>query len=177
MPGGSAQARWSYLLSPSTHKKVVVRKMDKEVLRGYVNPHAFAKDDGIEVLSISGQLSLLPYGDVKAVYFVRDFDGDVEHAERKVFTSRPKADGLWLRMKFKDDEILDGILPNNLLLLLEERGFTVVPPDPYANNQRIFVPKSSLVELQVLGVIGNPLRKQRVTKAAASQDQIRLFEP
>lgn len=160
-------------MSQSTHKKVIVRKADHEVLRGYVNPQSFQKSDGIEVLSIAGQVVLLPYKEVKAVYFVRDFDGDRDHLERKVFTSRPKLEGLWLRMKFKDDEILDGILPNNLLLVTD-KGFTVIPPDPYANNQRIYVPKSSLAELLVLGVIGNPLKKAKPAKAAA-QEQPRLF--
>lgn len=147
--------------------------MDKEIVRGYVNPQSFQKADGIEMLSLAGQVVFLPYKDVKGVYFVRDFEGDREHLERKVFTSRPKSDGLWLRMKFKDNEVLDGILPNNLLLLAE-KGFTVIPPDPYANNQRIYVPKSSLAELTVLGVIGSPL-KQKKRAVAAGQQQIRLF--
>ena len=147
--------------------------MDKEALRGYVNPQSFLKPDGVEMLSLTGQVVFVPYKEVKGVYFVRDFEGDRDHLERKVFTSRPKLDGLWLRMKFKDNEIMDGILPNNLLLLTE-KGFTVVPPDPYANNQRIYVPKSSLAELTVLGVIGNPLR-QRKRPAAVPPGQIRLF--
>ena len=147
--------------------------MDREVLRGYVNPQAYLKSDGIEVLSISGQNVFLPFKEVKGVYFVRDFDGDRNHLERKIFTSRPKLDGLWLRMKFKDNEILDGILPNNLLLVTD-KGFTVVPPDPYANNQRIYVPKTALAELTVLGVIGNPLRRRKQA-AAAGEGQIRLF--
>ena len=160
-------------LSQSTHKRVVVRKMDNEVLRGYVNPQSYLKPDGVEILTVMGQVVFLPYKEVKGVYFVRDFDGDRNHLERKVFASRPKLDGLWLRMKFKDNEVLDGILPNNLLLVAE-KGFTVVPPDPYANNQKIYIPKSSLAELTVLGVIGNPLR-QKKRAAAASQQQIRLF--
>ncbi len=158
---------------PSTHKRVIVRKMDKETLRGYVNPQTYLKPDGVELLTLTGQVVFLPYRDVKSVYFVRDFEGDRNHLERKVFTSRPKLDGLWLRMKFKDNEVLDGILPNNLLLLTE-KGFTVVPPDPFANNQRIYVPKSSLLELTVLGVIGNPLR-QRKRAAPPPERQISLF--
>jgi hypothetical protein len=151
--------------------------MDKSIVRGYVNPQTFSKAEGIEMLTVSGQVAYLPYRDVKGVYFVRDFDGDREHLERKVFTSRPKTDGLWLRMRFKDDELLDGIIPNNLLLM-NERGFTVVPPDPYANNQKIFVPKTSLAELTVLGVIGNPLKQQKGKRraAAAAQEQISLFK-
>lgn len=160
-------------MSQSTHKRVVVRKMNKEVLRGYVNPQTFQKADGVELLTISGQVVSLPYKEIKGVYFVRDFEGNREHLERKVFTSRPKLDGLWLRMKFKDNEILDGILPNNLLLI-SDKGFTVIPPDPYANNQRIYVPKSSLAELTVLGVIGNPL-KQKKRAPAVPLEQIRLF--
>lgn len=147
--------------------------MDKEVLRGYVNPQSYLKTEGIEVLSITGQAVQLAYKEVKGVYFVRDFEGDHEHIERKTFSSRPKLEGLWLRMKFKDNEILDGILPNNLLLVTE-KGFTVVPPDPFANNQRIFVPKTALQELLVLGVIGNPLR-QKKRRAPAPAAQIRLF--
>lgn len=148
--------------------------MDKEVLRGYVNPQTFLKPDGVEILTVAGQVAFLPYKEVKGVYFVRDFEGDRGHLERKVFTSRPKLDGLWLRMKFKDNEILDGILPNNLLLVTE-KGFTVIPPDPFANNQRIFIPKNSLAELTVLGVIGNPLKRKK-RPAAVPPAQISLFK-
>ncbi len=164
-------------LSQSTHKRVLVRKMNKEVVRGYVNPQTFLKSEGVEILSVTGQVVSLSYKEVKGVHFVRDFEGNPSHLERKVFTSRPKLDGLWLRMKFKDNEVLDGILPNNLLLV-GEKGFTVVPPDPYANSQRIYVPKSSLAELTVMGVIGNPLRhplRQKKRAAVAAQAQIRLF--
>lgn len=148
--------------------------MDQEVLRGYVNPQSYLKPDFIEILSIAGQALQLPYKEVKGVYFVRDFEGDYDHAERKTFSARPKLEGLWLRMKFKDNEVLDGILPNNLLLVAE-KGFTVVPPDPFANNQRIFVPKTALQELMVLGVIGNPLRLKKRREAAA-RAQISLFK-
>ena len=147
--------------------------MNQEVVRGYVNPQTFLKSEGVEVLTVGGQVLLLPYKEIKGVFFVRDFEGNPDHLERKVFTSRPKLDGLWLRMKFKDNEVLDGILPNNLLLVTE-RGFTVVPPDPYANSQRIYVPKSSLAELRVLGVIGNPLKPKK-RAAAVTPAQVRLF--
>ena len=160
-------------LSQSTHKRVVVRKMNKDVVRGYVNPQTFLKPEGVEVLSVTGQVVFLSYKEVKGVHFVREFESNPNHLERKVFTSRPKLEGLWLRMKFKDNEVLDGILPNNLLLATE-KGFTVVPPDPYANSQRIYIPKSSLAELTVLAVIGNPLRQTK-RAAAAAQAQIQLF--
>ncbi len=145
--------------------------MNQEQVRGYVNPQTYLRGDGVELLTVDGQATLLAYEEVKGVHFVRDFDDPGDHLERKVFTSRPKLDGLWLRMKFKDDEVLDGILPNNLLLVTEN-GFTITPPDPYANSQKIFVPKTALAELTVLGVIGSPMRRKR---AAVPKEQIRLF--
>lgn len=145
--------------------------MNREQLRGYVNPRTYLRERGVELLTLEGQATLLPYEEIKGVYFVRDFEENGDHLERKTFTSRPKLDGLWLRMKFKDDEVLDGIVPNNLLLMTEN-GFTITPPDPYANSQKIFIPRTALVELTVLGVIGSPIRRKR---AAPSKDQIKLF--
>ena len=63
--------------------------MNKEVVRGYVNPQTFLKAEGVEVLSTAGQLVLVPYREVKGVYFVRDFEGNPNHLERKVFTPGP----------------------------------------------------------------------------------------
>ena len=159
-------------MSTSTHKKVILRKMNQEHLRGYVNPQTFAQDTGVEILTQDGQVTLLAYEEVKGLHFVREFE-EGDRIERKVFTSRPKMDGLWLRLKFKDDEVIEGILPNNLLSM-EGRGFTITPPDPYANSQKIFVPRSALAELTVLGVIGSPVAPRR--KRVVSEKQIRLFE-
>jgi len=72
-------------------------------------------------------------------YFVRDFDSIEPGAEHRVFNTRPKTNGVWVRMRFRDGELMDGILANNLLLL-EPYGFTVVPPSPTSSNQRVFVP-------------------------------------
>ena len=85
----------------------------------------------------------MPYGDVKTVSFVRDFDAADADLERKVFNTRPKMDGLWVRMRFRDGDIMDGILSNNLLSI-EPWGFTIVPPDPTSQNQKIFLPRAAL---------------------------------
>jgi hypothetical protein len=163
-------------VSSSTHKKVIVRRMDSDPVRGWVNPQAYLVDTGVEMLSLDGQVTVLPFEQVKAVHFVRDFEEKSAHQERKVFASRPKLEGLWLRLRFKDAEVIEGILANNLLLV-ENAGFMITPPDPYANSQRIFVPRSALIELTVLGVIGSaaaPLRKKKAPEAPVQQGQ--LFE-
>jgi hypothetical protein len=153
-------------VSTSTHKKVILRRNGQEPIRGWVNPAAFLIESGVEMI--------LPYEQVKSVHFVRDFDEKNDQQERKVFNSRPKLEGLWLRLRFKDNEVIEGILPNNLLLL-ESRGFTITPPDPFANSQKIFVPKEALTDLTVLGVIGSAVAPTRKKKAEASEKQISLF--
>jgi hypothetical protein len=159
-------------LASSTAKKVVVRRFDRESLSGYVHPQTYLRPNGVELLTPEGAFSLVPYDELKAVHFVKDFE--LGHAaETRVFHTRPKLDGLWVRMKFRDQELMDGILANNLLQL-EPYGFTVTPPEPYSNNQRVFVPRAALAELQVLGVVGSPLRPRKAKPVA--KEQIGLFE-
>ena len=106
------------------------------MIAGYVSPQTCLRPEGVEVLTREGQTALVPYQSLKAVYFVREFDPEPGAEEKKLFQSRPKLEGLWVRMRFRDDDVLDGILPNDLLQLTGE-GLTITPPDPYSNNQKI----------------------------------------
>jgi hypothetical protein len=154
-------------------KKIVIRRFEREPLQGFVNPQAYLRADGLEVLSPSGTVLVVPYEDVKAACFVRDFDSGEQQAENRVFNTRPKTNGVWVRMRFRDGELMDGILANNLLLL-EPYGFTVVPPSPTTSNQRVFVPRAALADVQVLGVVGSPLRLRK--PKPKPEGQIELFE-
>ena len=162
-------------LAVSTTKKVRISRFEREPLLGYVNPQTYLRPSGVELLTPDGNFAVVPYDEVKAVQFVKDFEPPDPASERKVFTTRPKLDGLWVRLKFRDGEVMDGILANNLLLL-ENQGFTVVPPDPYSNNQRMFLPRAALSELQVLGVVGSPLRTRKGKAKPPAKEQIGLFD-
>jgi len=162
-------------LGVSTHKKVLVSRFDRETLSGFVNPQGYQQPEGLELMTPSGSVSLVPYPEVKLVCFVRDFQQGEPRKELRLFTTRPKMEGLWLRMHFRDGDAMDGILSNNLLQL-EPYGFSVIPPDPGFQNQRIFVPKVALLRVQVLGVVGSPLRQPRKPKVAP-KEQIELFSP
>lgn len=156
-------------MASSTAKKVIVRRFDRETLTGYVNSLSYLQPSTIELLKPDGALVMLPYEEVKTVCFVQDFDAEAE--SRRVFMTRPKLEGLWVRMNFRDGEVQDGILPNNLLTW-DIAGYTVTPPEPDANNQRIFIPRAALRSIQVLGVVGSPLRPR---KKKAAPDQPTLF--
>ncbi len=158
-------------MATSTAKKVIIRRFDRESLTGFVNVFSYLQAACIELLKPDGALLLLPYDEVKSVCFVKDFEAEAE--PRRIFMTRPKLEGLWVRMFFRDGEVLDGILPNNLLTW-DMAGFTVTPPEPDANNQRVFVPRLALRSIQVLGVVGSPLRTTR-KKAKPATDQPTLF--
>jgi hypothetical protein len=160
-------------LGVSTHKKVLVSRFDRDSLSGFVNPQGYLLSDGLELMTQGGSVSIVPYDEVKLVCFVRDFQQGEPRKELRLFTTRPKLEGLWLRMYFRDGDAMDGILSNNLLLL-DTFGFSVVPPDPGFQNQRIFVPKAALSRIQVLGVVGSPLRTPRKPKLTP-KEQIELF--
>lgn len=155
---------------PSTHKKVIVRKMDRDSVQGYVAP-SFIVDGKVELLNTAGKVVLIELGDVKGVYFVRDFD-EAETFARKTFATRPRSEGLWVRLKFRDNEIIEGMMPNDLTQLSAD-GFLFTPPDTRSNTQRIFVPRSALSELTVLGVIGGPGGRRR--RAPAPETQVPMF--
>jgi uncharacterized protein DUF6982 len=144
---------------PSTHKKVIVRKIDRDTVNGYVSPSHFAYDGKLELLNTTGNVVAIELRDIKCVYFVREF-GDSDSLSRKTFTTRPRSEGLWVRIRFRDGEVLEGLMPNDLSLTTPE-GFLINPPDLRSNVQRLFVPRVSLESLTVLAVIGGTRRQRR----------------
>lgn len=158
-------------MAGSTTKKAIIRRYDKEPLAGYVNPVSCLQSAGVELLSAEGNVSSIPYEDIKSISFVRDFD--CREADRRVFNTRPRIEGLWMSFQFRDGEVMEGVMSNNLLQM-EHYGFTVIPPDPSSNNQRIFIPRASLRSVEVLGVVGSPLKKRKAKPVA--KEQIGLFD-
>jgi hypothetical protein len=153
----------------STHKKVVVRFLDRSVLRGYLNPAKLGDSETLELLTPDGEQRSFAEKDVRSIYFVREFADDFE-PERKAFLSRPKLDGLWVRLKFRDEDTIEGVVPNDLLSLLD-RGVQITPPDLHGTTLKIFIPRTALTEMTVLGVVGIARRKP----AAAAPPQPGLF--
>ena len=153
---------------PSTHKKVIVRKLSRDSISGYVTAVDFVSEGKLELLNTSGNLVRIELAEVKAVYFVRDFqESDVV---RKTFTTRPRTEGLWVRLNFRDQDILEGLIPNDLNQLPSE-GYLITPPDTRGNTQRVFVPRAALQSISVLAVIGG-MQRQRRAKPAAEQPQL-----
>ncbi|HET9838031.1 MAG TPA: hypothetical protein VFR84_07335 [Candidatus Angelobacter sp.] len=152
---------------PSTHKKVIVRKMGRDSLSGYVAPAHFVVEGKLELLNPSGKVVLIALDEIKSVDFVRDFS-ETASPGRKTFTSRPRTEGLWVRLRFTDNDVLEGMMPNDLIQVAPE-GYLITPPDTRGNIQRVFVPKSALQEMNVLAVIGRPEARKKTAEDARQE--------
>lgn len=152
---------------PSTHKKVVVRKIDRDSVNGYVSPANFVREGKLELLNTAGNVVAIDLRDIKIVFFVREF-GETESLNRKTFTTRPRTEGLWVRIKFKDNEMIEGLMSSDLSANLPE-GFLINPPDLRSNTQRMFIPRNALESLTVLAVIGAGRRHRRGLDADTRQ--------
>ena len=71
--------------------------------------------------------------DLKAVFFVRDFEGDSEYTEWKQFVE-PRL-GLKVALKFQDGEVMVGAR----LPVSATHGFFLFPADRSSNNEKVFV--------------------------------------
>jgi hypothetical protein len=156
----------------STRKKVVVLLLDRTHASGYLNPATLAGAEAIDLLTPEGEHLSIAMPAVKSVYFVREFPDEFQ-PERKLFLSRPKLDGLWVRLRFRDEDVMEGIVANDLLDLLDN-AVQLTPPDLHGNTLRLFIPRSALLEMKVLGVVGAARRTPRAAGAAASS-QSKLF--
>jgi hypothetical protein len=93
----------------------------------------------------------IPTSDIKAVFYVNCFDGDPEHKALNFHTRAPIVHGIWMRLQFRDGEIMEGIVHNSTRYLVDP-GFFLVPTDPGSNNKLVYVMKNLLVDHRVLGL-------------------------
>lgn len=147
--------------------------MDRDSIQGYVAPTSFVSGGKLELLNTAGKVVLIDLQDVKGVFFVRNFN-EPSGSARKTFATRPRTEGLWVRLTFRDTEVIEGMMPNDLTQVSPD-GYLVIPPDSRGNTQRIFVPRSALEHLTVLAVIGGPVARRRRPAAAAADDQVPMF--
>ena len=170
----------------SAHKKVIVRRFTGETLPGYLPLSSFVRNRAVDLLDLSGRIIPLPLNDIKHICYVRDFNlsdsSNPERLTRRTFLARPRSEGLWLRMTFRTPDrapdILEGLAPTDITLLddlIHDTGLQLTPPDIRSNTQRIFVPRTSLAELQLIAVITSPFRRKPLPAASVPTLQEDLF--
>ena len=166
----------------SAHKKVIVRRFTGETLPGYLPLSAFVRNRSIDLLDLTGRVVPLLLNDIKHVCYVRDFNlhdtVNPERLTRRAFLAKPRTEGLWLRMTFRTGDLLEGLAPIDITLaddLIQDTGLHLTPPDTRSNTQRIYVPRTSITELQLLAVITTPSRRKPLPASSVPSMQEDLF--
>jgi hypothetical protein len=132
---GSAQ-------SASAFQKIVVRFSDGAILKGYSQDfHPTRQQFSLwpTINALPSDRVIVPMSRLKAVFFVRDFQGNPAYRERKSFVSRTQ--GRRVEVTFTDGEV---ILGTTLNYRPDGQGFFVSPADAGGNNTRIFVVGSAV---------------------------------
>ena len=145
-------------------QRVVAHLRNHKLVKGYTDTlvvpdlEALLKQESVTVppkismrLAESPETVSVPLKSLKALFFVKSFEGSKEYEEIKFFAPNSPIEGLWVWLKFFDNERIEGVVRNSLQYLIDP-GFFLKPPDPESNNQLIYVVKSSLTEFRVLGV-------------------------
>jgi len=167
----------------SAHKKVIVRRFTGETLPGYLPLASFVRNQTIDLLDLSGRVISFPLNDIKHICYVRDFNLhdtiNPERLTRRTFLAKPRSEGLWLRLTFRSGDLLEGLAPIDIALtddLIHDTGLHLTPPDTRSNTQRIYVPRSSLADLQLLAVITTPSRRKPLPASSVPSIQEDLFD-
>ncbi len=151
-------------MSQKTKFDKVVVHCNGRVIKGFIESQEWEELEGLLVQGVRRLPEILrlrkpddesiqevPVNQVKAVFFVKSFEGQGTRHDLKFFSNAPMVHGVWVQLQFKDGEIMEGIILNGMHHLTEP-GFFVHPTDPDANNSLIYVLKSALADFRVLGV-------------------------
>ncbi len=119
--------------------RIIARYTDGKIIKGYTSDFSPNKpffrvyksvfesaNEGVKV-----QLK-----ELKAVFFVKDFEGNPSHDERKEFVKDQKLHGRKMEITFQDGEMLVGTTTG---YDPHREGFFLFPVDPQSNNLRVFV--------------------------------------
>ena len=121
---------------------VIARFLDGRVLKG--TTHDFAPQKPTFHLSVWGDPTtkalVVPVGALKALFFVRTYEGDPKHVE-DLDLANAKGQGRKLLLTFADGEILCGFTTG---YSADKQGFFVIPIDPKTNNSRVYAVTSSI---------------------------------
>lgn len=131
-------------------QKVVLNFLDRRIMKGHVEDFS-PQENRIVLLDQSSQKHIIPLSELKAVFFVKTFEGNKIHKESKSFAGT--SSGKRVLVRFKDGETLVGHLEGNVpwkkgfFLETKKGGFSLRPVDSRSNNHKVFVVSTSVEDV------------------------------
>jgi hypothetical protein len=114
--------------------KIVVHFRDGKLIKGFSNDFFPNKSHFHMTTDFSEETLQVSVASLKAIFFVKDFEGDPEFGERKGFMEGQKTQGRKVRVIFQDNR----------------QGFFLTPADPQSNNDRVFVVSAATSDIEFI---------------------------
>ncbi|MDP2157895.1 MAG: hypothetical protein Q8K68_09335 [Nitrospirota bacterium] len=140
-------------------EKVVLRFLDGAILKGHIRDFSEMSDELAFQEPGSDAVRVIKNDLLKAIFFVRTFEGNSQYSEKKSYGIR-KPRGHRTFIKFIDGEDLVGFLEGELPwkkgfflsrnTINDLKGFFVLPADEGSNNVRIFIYAHAVKDVTVV---------------------------
>jgi hypothetical protein len=130
--------------------RVVAHFQDGRMLKGVTNDFLPGKTSFHLVPEggpAGGKLEDIVVARLKALFFVKSFEGDPRHQKSNEVADAKAAGGRRIRVAFKDGEVMVGTTQG---YDRTRPGFFVVPVDPGSNNERCFVVAAATQEVSFI---------------------------
>lgn len=129
--------------------KLVVRYAAGNLIKGFT--HDFFPDKQtfhiIPMDQVAGRTVQVVMKDLKALFMVRNFNGNAQYEELKVFDGKDGRSGRKVEVAFLDGEVMVG---STLSYDRSRPGFFIFPADPKSNNIRVFAVFSAIKDVRHL---------------------------
>jgi hypothetical protein len=139
-------------------ERVVARFNDGRVLKGYARGFTAESDVVVIAEAGSGKEHRIAVVDLKALFFIKSFEGDKNYREKKAFgVSANKGHKVYI--KFRDRESLVGFIEGDVpwdkgFFVSKDGsrapGFFLIPADQDSNNVKVFVVGASVEDVTIM---------------------------
>ncbi len=130
--------------------KVIASYLDGRMVKGTTN-NVWPNSDIFHILlhgsPPSSQPQPITVDDLKALFVVKDLNGDPKRTKKKHFDADDKAYGQKLAITFHDGETFEG---STMDYDPSTKGFFLFPADHDGNNEKVFVVNSSVTKVHRL---------------------------
>lgn len=137
-------------------QRVILRFVDGKMLKGLVKELKLT-DDYLFIEDESDHQLKVRLKELKAIFFVKTFEGNRAHHEKKTFSNTPPASKR-VFIKFKDGETMMGFMEGEIpwqrgffLESMKDRGFPIIPVDEDSNNIKILIITSAVKDVALIG--------------------------
>jgi len=144
---------------------VVARYVDGRVLKGTTHDFSPLRPSFHVEVNGSGEVIEIRTRQLKALFFVKSFEGSAERSDVRGFIDGPQenSQGRKLAVRFRDGEFMCGYATS---WTPDRDGFFLFPADRGSNNDRVFVVSASTAEVKA-GPAAEALAQRVLASAGA----------